>query len=125
MSVMIMTILVSGLCAYGWTTPLMEGTVGKYRVKMKLDVNDDTGQVGGWYYYASKGPKSKITLSGKGAMFDEEGTVLVEKVKGQQTGKFVGTLWMGSSMGVHSYGYSGTWISPAGKRLEFEVSAME
>lgn len=50
MSVMVMTILLSGLCAYGWTTPLMEGTVGKYRVKMKLDVNDDTGQVGGWYY---------------------------------------------------------------------------
>lgn len=111
--------------AYGWTTSVMEGTVGKYKVKMQLDVNDDTGVVSGWYYYSSKGSKAKITLSGKGEMFEEDGAVLVEKVNGKQTGKFVGTLYQGRNMGAVIIGYSGTWISPTGKRLDFEVNHVE
>ena len=110
--------------ASAWETPLMSGTIGKYKVKMKLNINEDTGKITGWYYYASKGSKAKITLSGSGEMFEEDGTVLIEKVNGKQTGKFVGMLWTGSLHNTYSYGYTGVWISPTGKRLDFEVEAM-
>ena len=122
---MLVALLAFSMPASALETPLMSGTIGKYKIKMKLNINDDTGTITGWYYYTSKGAKSKIYLSGKGEIFEEDATVLVEKANGKQTGKFVGTLWTGSMGGTYSYGISGTWTSPTGKKLDFEVSAME
>ena len=98
----------------------MEGAVGKYKIVMSLKLNTSTGKVSGWYYYKSKGPKNKIQLSGtiKGEPIDMAQVLLTEKVNGQVTGNFDGEFWISA---VGNMGYSGTWISPKGNTLEFEV----
>ena len=100
----------------------MDGYVGSYPVVMKLTINDSTGKVTGWYYYKSKGSKNKIQLSGT---YRDEGLggtmTLTEKVKGKVTGTFSGEFWIAP---VGNMGYNGTWKSPSGKRLEFDVNWM-
>lgn len=103
----------------------MSGTVGKYKVKMKLDVDYDTGKISGWYYYTSIGAKAKVALNGYGEFFNEDGAVLVETVNGKHTGTFVGTLVYSGFGGVSVYIYGGEWISPTGKKLTFEVNGVE
>lgn len=99
--------------------PIMSGNVGKYKVKMKLNINWNTNKVTGWYYYTSKGPKAKISLSGTCRVNSDNGTVLIERVNGKQTGKFVGSI----GIGTHIISFDGDWISPSGKRLGFSVDA--
>ena len=104
-------------------TSLMEGTVGKYKIKMKLWRNLDNGTVTGWYYYTSKGAKNKIQLSGKMSPKGNEGLwdcniVLTEKVNGKVTGTFDGYFNYGQMTGE---GFSGSWSSPKGTRLNFSV----
>lgn len=111
------------LPANAWTTDVMEGKVGNYKVKMQLTVSENSNKVTGWYYYVSKGAKNKIQLSGTqyGDGLEME-TTLTEKVNGKVTGTFKGTLWTGYMSGIHTYGYFGTWTSPAGKRLSFDLT---
>lgn len=109
--------------AYTFTTGKMYGAVGNYSVTMVLTVNTSTGRVSGWYYYDSKGSKNKIQLSGtmRGEPMDGASMTLTETVKGKKTGTFKGSFWLSPS---GSEGYNGTWSSPSGKRLEFDVMHM-
>ena len=104
-------------------TALMDGSVGPYKVKMKLWRNLDNNTVTGWYYYTSKGSKNKIKLSGRiipdGANFFFCDMVLTETVNGKVTGTFRGSYGYGQMTGDD---FDGTWTSPQGKSLHFQVN---
>ena len=105
-------------------TALMSGSVGKYKVKMKLWRNLDNNTVTGWYYYTSKGANNKIKLSGRILPQDEDNfffcdMVLTETVNGKVTGTFRGSYGYGMMTGDD---FEGTWTSPQGKSLHFEVN---
>lgn len=108
--------------ANAFTTDVMDGKIGNYKIKMQLTVHDYSNKITGWYYYKSKGPKNKIQLSGYGNLEEEDGVTLTEKVNGKVTGTFRGTLWTGYMNPVHTFGYFGTWTSPTGKTLEFDLT---
>lgn len=119
---LMMTIMAGAPNGYAETmeTGTMEGTIGKYKIKMKLTIDFDSHKVTGWYYYQSKGSKNKIQLNGKitGDFIDDSKITLTETVGGKTTGTFSGDFWISA---VGNMGYSGTWASPQGKRLEFDV----
>lgn len=102
-------------------TPVLEGSVGKYGIKMQLHLNTSTHKVTGWYYYKSQGAKGKIQLSGKWSGSDVMNCTvsLTESVNGKTTGYFNGDLWIAFS---GNCGYDGTWTSTKGKKMNFEVS---
>lgn len=101
-------------------TALMDGFIGKYRIKMRLSLNQDNGTVTGWYYYTNKGSKYKIDLSGtvSGDVVYEPTVILKEKVNGKVTGTFKGEFSLAAS---GCYSYEGKWTSPTGETLNFEV----
>ena len=103
-----------------FTTSLMEGTIGNYKICMKLTFNDNNHSVSGWYYYKSKGSKNKISLSGHFSgeyIFGVCNLTLTEKVKGKVTGTFTGEF----NAGNWTMGAEGTWRSPNGKTLKWSV----
>lgn len=99
-------------------TPVMEGKIGKYPVHMQLTFNCGTHKVTGWYYYNSKGAKNKIQLSGtfSGDCYDCS-LNMTESHNGKVTGSFVGDY----SDAIIESAY-GTWRSPSGKSLQWEVT---
>lgn len=102
-------------------TDEMEGKIGKYKIVMQLDIYDN-GKVNGWYYYKSKGPGKKISLSGNYNSKTDQ-INLTEKVNGKITGYFRGEYVTGHL--THFgwlYQYNGIWESPSGKKLEFLVT---
>lgn len=121
---LILTLFLGGQTARAYTleTYDMEGTIGTYKVKIYLKLNISTGKATGWYYYKSKGAKNKIQLSGTVKNFTDCGNVkLTEKVNGKVTGTFSGEFCE-SARGNMSY--YGTWTSPSGKKLSFELDDM-
>lgn len=102
-----------------FSTPEMEGTIGKYKVCMKLTFNPRNNTVSGWYYYKSKGSRNKIALSGTyDGMYMGGELTMKEKVNGKVTGTFTGEYNFGNW--IISAG--GTWRSPAGKTMEWDVN---
>lgn len=107
---------------YTSDTPIIDGSIGKYPIKMKLTFNTSTRSVSGWYYYSSKGAKSKIQLSGS-MNGDPVGNVVTLTLKEKVNGKVTGTFSGDFSISFGGYcEYIGTWTSPAGKRLSFNLS---
>lgn len=114
----LVALLFSGLSVRAYTpykTPVMEGTIGKYKVVMQLTFDDDSHNVSGWYYYKSKGMNNKIQLSGTWRPYDVIGrfVTLVEKVNGKVTGTFKCLFGPGNRV----TSLDGTWTSSSGKRL--------
>lgn len=110
--------------AYEFETYDMEGSVGKYDVKVYLKVNTDTGRASGWYYYKSQGSKKKIQLTGTVGKLNYSNCAnmtMTEKVDGKVTGTFRGEFCE-SARGFLFY--HGTWTSPKGKKLEFDFYDM-
>lgn len=106
--------------AYTYETYDMTGSIGKYQIKIYIEINDSTGKATGWYYYKSKGAKNKIQLSGtakKYGIYDYK-VVLTEKVNGKVTGTFSGDFGIAPNGNMSYYG---TWTSPNGKSLRFEL----
>lgn len=105
------------------TTPLMSGTIGKYKVKMKLTINTSTNKVSGWYYYASKGPKNKIQLSGRCnySYGYNEGVTLTETVNGKTTGHFYVTIIDLTGATRPWGGVEGTFTTTAGKDYKVAI----
>lgn len=109
------------------TTDIMEGEIGKYKITMELDFKDN-GTVNGWYYYKSKGPSHKISLSGtyknarRNSGYDYD-VNLTESVNGKITGYFKGEYLEGYAGEIQTYIYQmeGTWTSPNGKKLKFSI----
>lgn len=101
-------------------TENMTGSIGKYPVVMKLFYDEEAGTIKGWYYYKSKGPANKIQLTGriKGLPINFSELTMTESVNGKKTGTFKGCFWI---TGNGCSGSNGEWISPAGKKLEFDV----
>lgn len=52
---MLVALLAFSMPASALETPLMSGTIGKYKVKMKLNINGDTGVITGWYLLYQQG----------------------------------------------------------------------
>lgn len=113
----------TALAADAHTTDVMGGTIGPYKVKMKLYLPADfaSGKVTGWYYYVSKGSKNKIALTGYYDASTHE-LALTEKSNGKVTGHFQGEYCMAYTMGYIFDQFWGTWSSPTGKTLEFFVN---
>lgn len=92
-----------------------EGTLSNKHILMVL--SQEGANVGGAYAYVKQGSQERprwIDLLGSAK---KDGVVsLVEKVNGKVTGSFSGKI-AGS-------GFSGTWQSSAGRRLDFSVSAV-
>ena len=90
---------------------------------MYLKLNTSTGKATGWYYYKSKGAKNKIQLSsGTVKNFTDCSNVkLMEKVNGKVTGTFSGEFCVSPRGNMNYYG---TWSSPSGKNLSFELDDM-
>ena len=124
---MVVALLLVGLPADAETTDIMDGQIGKYKIVMELDFKDN-GKVTGWYYYKSKGPSHKISLSGSyrdsgvnsGYNYNVD---LTETVNGKITGYFKGKYLCGYASDIQTFIYlmDGTWSSPKGNKLEFGV----
>lgn len=107
--------------------PVMEGAIGKYKIKMKLSFDNEKQTVTGWYYYKSKGAANKIRLKGKFKEDTEyDGFTMTETVGGKVTGTFDCEYSWGT--GALAYGgepfisVSGTFTNASGKEFDFEVS---
>lgn len=91
------------------------GKIGTFPITLLLRISND-GSVSGWYYYNSRGPGRKFTLSG---VYDNEGRIVIEEYtqKGSNTGRFDGHY----SNGV----FSGTFYAYAdSKSYEFYLSEL-
>lgn len=88
------------------------GNIGPFPITLYLKIIND-GTVQGWYYYNSRGPGNKFTLSG---ICNNEGRVVVNEFtqKGNNTGKFEGIIDNGA--------FSGTFYAFAdSKSYEFNL----
>ena len=91
------------------------GKIGTFPITLLLRISND-GSVSGWYYYNSRGPGRKFSLSG---VCDNEGRIVIEEYtqKGNNTGRFDGHY----SNGV----FSGTFYAYAdSKSYEFYLSEL-
>jgi len=115
--------------AAGYSLPLMTGTIGKSKVKMRLDINNSDNTVTGWYYYTARGSKNKIALKGT-IETDEETYVttikLTETVGGKITGTFNCEFSVGTGTsaygGDHFYTIYGTFTNSTGKEFDVDIS---
>lgn len=108
--------------------PLLDGSIGKYKIVMQVSFDYDKNTVSGWYYYKSKGSKNKVKLTGKfkgDSPFD--GLTMTEVVNGKITGNFdcnyswgTGDLSLGGNTPFVSM--DGVFINASGKKFDFEVS---
>lgn len=107
-----------------YTTTVMNGSIGKYKVVMKLTLNDRTHTITGWYYYKSKGPKNKLQLTGTfdGPIFSAENVNVVERVNGKVTGRFFGWFAIGSMQGHYLDTFSGDFTNSKGTVYNFDIS---
>lgn len=107
-------------------TGTMTGTIGKYKVVMSLTFNQSNHTVSGWYYYASKGPKNKIKLSGTYRDQSEFNYCIrinmKETVNGRTTGVF-DVDYIQQSLGrSSSLSIDGFFTTAAGKSYDVMVS---
>ncbi len=106
-------------------TGTMTGTIGKYKVVMSLTFNQSNNTVTGWYYYASKGAKNKIRLSG--TYRDQSVTGysyhinMKESVNGRTTGVFDVDYYQQSLGRSCSLLIEGNFTTAAGKSYDVMV----
>lgn len=104
-----------------WSTPTMDGTIGKYKVVMKLTFNSYNNNVTGWYYYKSQGAKKKIQL--KGTL--RGGTLkMTETVNGKVTGRFNCDY---SMVGNRAFCYNvyGTFVNYKGQDFYVDIEGCD
>ena len=123
--IIVLTLIFCHLNINAETTDIMEGEIGKYQIVMQLDFKDN-GKVTGWYYYKSKGPSHKISLSGTYKDPDSDYNYIVDLTEthnGKVTGYFKGRYVSGYASDIQTFIYQmdGTWSSPKGNKLEFYV----
>lgn len=77
------------------------GNIGPYPITLFLGITND-GTAKGWYYYNSRGPSSKFSLSG---YYDQDGNIVMNEFtqSGNNTGNFQGNYKNGV--------YSGTFYA--------------
>ena len=91
------------------------GSIGPFPITLYLKIIND-GSVQGWYYYNSRGPGHKFTLTGA---YDRDGRIVINEFtqKGNNTGKFDGKY--------SDCVYSGTFYAYAdSKSYDFYLSEL-
>ncbi len=94
------------------------GTVGDRPVQLELSVSSPSAR--GHYYYDAVGLPLDLegTVTPEGEVHLHEYTQAVTTLGRQRTGRFEGTLTSDATFGQ---GFSGTWRSPSGDALPFEL----